>query len=100
MELLLETLAKIGFMFALIMGMVVVLIWAERKGAAFIQDRTGPNRAAIGGVRLAGLIHPIADVLKLFFKMTNTSGNSRRDAAHDISRFRNAFLFSNRFEYT
>jgi len=68
MELFLETLAKIGFMFALIMGMVVVLIWAERKGAAFIQDRTGPNRAAIGGVRLAGLIHPVADVLKLFFK--------------------------------
>ncbi|MCP4570734.1 MAG: NADH-quinone oxidoreductase subunit H [bacterium] len=68
MDLLLETLSKIGFMFALIMGMVVVLIWMERKGAAFIQDRTGPNRAAIGGVRLAGLVHPIADVFKLLFK--------------------------------
>ncbi len=68
MTIVYESLAKIGFMFALIMGMVVVLIWMERKGAAFIQDRTGPNRAAIGGVRLAGLIHPVADVFKLLFK--------------------------------
>ena len=58
MDLVLETLAKIGFMFALIMGMVVVLIWMERKGSAFIQDRTGPNRAAIARVRLAGPAHP------------------------------------------
>lgn len=63
-----DALAKIGFMFALIMGMVVVLIWMERKGAAYIQDRTGPNRAAIAGIRLAGLVHPVADVLKLLFK--------------------------------
>ena len=68
MDLVLESLAKIVFMFLLIMGMVPVLIWAERKGAAYIQDRTGPNRASIGGVRLAGLVHPIADVLKLVFK--------------------------------
>jgi len=65
---ILETFAKIGFMFALIMGLVVVLIWAERKGSAFIQDRTGPNRAGILGIRLAGLIHPVADVFKLLFK--------------------------------
>ncbi|MDX2472584.1 MAG: NADH-quinone oxidoreductase subunit H [Candidatus Krumholzibacteria bacterium] len=68
MPIVLESLAKIVFMFLLIMGMVPALIWAERKGAAFIQDRTGPNRASIGGVRLAGLVHPIADVLKLVFK--------------------------------
>ncbi len=68
MDIILETLSKIGFMFAVIMGMVVVLIWMERKGAAFIQDRTGPNRAAILGVRLAGLVHPVADVFKLLFK--------------------------------
>ena len=68
MEIMLESLLKIVFMVILIMSMVVVLIWAERKGSAFIQDRTGPNRAAIGGVRMAGLVHPVADVLKLLFK--------------------------------
>ncbi len=68
MDVLLESLAKILFMFLLILGLVPPLIWAERKGAGYIQDRTGPNRADIAGVRLAGLIHPIADVLKLVFK--------------------------------
>ena len=68
MIIVLDTLAKILFFFVLIMGLVVVLIWMERKGAAFIQDRTGPNRASIGGVRLAGLVHPVADVTKLLFK--------------------------------
>ncbi len=62
------TLAKIVFMLTVIVGLVPVLIWAERKGSAFIQDRTGPNRAGIAGIRLGGLIHPIADVLKLLFK--------------------------------
>jgi NADH-quinone oxidoreductase subunit H len=68
LAIILEATAKIGFMFLLIMGLVPLLIWAERKGSAFIQDRTGPNRAGILGIRLAGIIHPIADVLKLVFK--------------------------------
>ncbi|MCU0354147.1 MAG: NADH-quinone oxidoreductase subunit NuoH [Cytophagales bacterium] len=37
--------------------------WAERKVAAFIQDRNGPNRAGWGG-----LLQPIADAGKMFFK--------------------------------
>jgi NADH-quinone oxidoreductase subunit H len=56
------------FVALLSLMLVPVLVWAERKGSAFIQDRTGPNRAAILGVRLGGLIHPIADVVKLVFK--------------------------------
>jgi len=84
MTIVLDTLSKIGFMFALIMGMVVVLIWMERKGAAFIQDRTGPNRAAIGGVRLAGLVHPVADVFKLLFKEDVTPDN-RHKALYNLA---------------
>jgi NADH-quinone oxidoreductase subunit H len=84
MTVVLDTLSKIGFMFALIMGMVVVLIWMERKGAAFIQDRTGPNRAEIGGVRLAGLVHPVADVFKLLFKEDITPDN-RHKALYNLA---------------
>jgi len=61
-------LLKILIPFAIIMQVLPFLIWLERKGAAYIQDRRGPNRAAIGGVRLGGLIHSLADVVKLVFK--------------------------------
>jgi NADH-quinone oxidoreductase subunit H len=68
MPYLTEALAKIAFMLAIILGFLPLLIWAERKASAFIQDRTGPNRAAVLGLRLGGLVHPVADVLKLLFK--------------------------------
>ncbi len=50
------------------LSMIPVLVWLERKGSAFMPDRTGPNRAAVLGIRLGGLIHTIADVIKLVFK--------------------------------
>ena len=60
--------AAIGWLFVL--QMVPLMIWLERKGAAFIQDRIGPNRAYIPGLglRLAGMVHSLADVVKILFK--------------------------------
>jgi NADH-quinone oxidoreductase subunit H len=61
-----------GMRIALVLGVVLTFvpffIWMERKGAAYIQDRRGPNRADILGVRIFGLLHPIADAIKLFTK--------------------------------
>ncbi len=59
---------KAVFIWGTALFFIPLLIWFERKGAAFIQDRTGPNRAAIAGVRLAGYVHNIADVVKLLWK--------------------------------
>jgi NADH-quinone oxidoreductase subunit H len=59
---------KAIFIWGFALTLLPVLIWFERKGAAFIQDRAGPNRAAVLGIRLAGFIHNIADVVKLLMK--------------------------------
>ncbi|EKD41310.1 MAG: NADH dehydrogenase (Quinone), partial [uncultured bacterium] len=59
---------KILVPFLVIFNLIPLLIWVERKGSAFIQDRHGPNRASIKGIRLGGLLHPIADVVKLLTK--------------------------------
>lgn len=53
---------------SVVLSLVPLLIWWERKGAAYIQDRRGPNRANILGIRLGGFIHNFADAIKLFFK--------------------------------
>ncbi len=47
---------------------VPILVWMERRIAGLIQDRLGPNRCHIKGVRLGGIIQSIADMMKLVFK--------------------------------
>ncbi len=59
---------KVVIPFLVIFNLIPFLIWLERKGSAFIQDRPGPNRANIFGVRAGGLVHSLADVVKLLFK--------------------------------
>ena len=61
-------LAKCVFALAFVMNIVPLLIWGERKISAFIQDRPGPNRADIMGIRAAGLVHTLVDVVKLIVK--------------------------------
>jgi len=56
-------LLKIVVILGAMLGVVSYLIYAERKIAGHIQARVGPNR-----VGPLGLLQPIADVLKLFFK--------------------------------
>ncbi|HEY9724347.1 MAG TPA: complex I subunit 1 family protein [Oscillatoriaceae cyanobacterium] len=51
-----------------VLQIVPLLIWLERKGSAYIQDRPGPERAHVGPLRLAGLFHVLADAIKLFSK--------------------------------
>jgi NADH-quinone oxidoreductase subunit H len=46
-----------------LLGAAGLLSWVERRGAALIQDRPGPNR-----VGPLGLLQPLADAIKFFFK--------------------------------
>ncbi|HEY6505786.1 MAG TPA: NADH-quinone oxidoreductase subunit NuoH [Chitinophagaceae bacterium] len=60
---ILEKVLLVGFIVSLSMVVAMYATYAERKVAAFLQDRIGPNRAGI-----FGLLQPLADGGKLFFK--------------------------------
>lgn len=54
---------KLAVIAGMLLTIVPVMVWVERRGAAFIQDRLGPNR-----VGPWGLLQPVADAVKLLFK--------------------------------
>ena len=70
MSAVLISVVVFNIVLALIVSLVFVpiLVWMERRVAGFIQDRLGPNRCNIGGVRLGGIVQSFADMLKLVFK--------------------------------
>ncbi|MBI5301271.1 MAG: NADH-quinone oxidoreductase subunit NuoH [Chloroflexi bacterium] len=53
--------------------MVLIMIWLERKNAARLQDRVGPNR-----VGPFGLLQPIADTIKMLIKEDIVPANADR----------------------
>jgi len=52
----------------IVMPLASLLTWAERRQSAMMQDRLGPNRANIGPIKLKGILHFVADALKMIFK--------------------------------
>lgn len=63
LESILEIIIKTAVILALPLGSLPLIIHVERRGAAFIQKRLGPNR-----VGPFGLLQPLADVAKFMFK--------------------------------
>lgn len=62
-EELLWGLLRIIIILGFVLGMIPAIIWWERRFLSWMQDRIGPNR-----VGPFGLLQPIADGIKLFFK--------------------------------
>jgi NADH-quinone oxidoreductase subunit H len=60
---LIEKLVLVTVLFTLTLTIAAYSTWAERKVAAWLQDRVGPNRAGV-----FGLLQPLADGGKMFFK--------------------------------
>lgn len=71
--LILEKLLLIVAIIMVSLGIAMYSTFAERKVAAIIQDRKGPNRAGPFGI-----LQPLADGLKLFFKEEIIPGTSNK----------------------
>lgn len=84
---LLIILAKvIGLTFLVVLPLVPISVYFERRFSAIIQDRVGPNRVGIPFTLLGakkdfsffGLIQPMADGVKLFLKEDFTPSHVRK----------------------
>lgn len=71
--LLIEKAVLIAIIISVSLLVAMYETWGERKVAAFMQDRRGPNRAGPGG-----LFQPLADGLKLFMKEEIIPNSSSR----------------------
>ncbi|HET7874435.1 MAG TPA: complex I subunit 1 family protein [Methylomirabilota bacterium] len=58
----------VAFIMFVVLNFGGILTWVERKQSAIMQDRIGANRASIYGIRILGLLHPLADAIKMLTK--------------------------------
>ena len=63
----------IGIIFAITLGIAAYSTYFERKIAAFMQDRIGPDRAGPFGI-----LQPLADAVKMFMKEDFIPANSNK----------------------
>src|SRR5919106_3738842 len=77
---MLEALIKIVVLVVALPTAVMFLVLLERKMAAWVQDRRGPNRVGIPltDIRLFGLGQPLADGLKFILKEEYTPAHVDR----------------------
>ncbi|MEX0678520.1 MAG: NADH-quinone oxidoreductase subunit NuoH [Pirellulales bacterium] len=70
MQPLVVPLVKIAILIFILLTAAAYLVLLERRMAAWIQDRRGPNRVGIPltNIKLFGLGQPLADALKFIFK--------------------------------
>ncbi len=61
-------LVKVLLVLFALLSLAGLLTWAERKQSAVMQDRIGPNRANLGRITALGLLHPLADGIKMITK--------------------------------
>src|SRR6478609_4949722 len=62
--------AKSGFLLILLLQVVPIMAWVERRGSALMQNRLGPNR-----VGPLGIIQSLADAVKFIFKEDPVPGH-------------------------
>jgi NADH-quinone oxidoreductase subunit H len=59
---------RVAFVMLFVLNLGGLMTWVERKQSAIMQDRIGANRASIFGFRVLGLLHPLADAIKMLAK--------------------------------
>jgi len=91
MEFLLIKFVLAGFVLFAVLNLAGFHTWVERKQSALIQDRIGANRATIYGVRLLGIFHGIADVIKMFTKEDIVPSGADR-SLHALAPFFSVFF--------
>lgn len=64
------TLGKVAFVLGIMLNIVPIMVWVERRGSALMQNRLGPNR--IGPL---GLFQTLCDAVKFIFKEDRAPGH-------------------------